>query len=290
MPAELIKARSIAAVRRSEKVPPENLVIYTRDLEEQMKQLFPTIGPIQPLNTKAGRRWLLALIDALGGVDAVILDNVMSLITGDQKDELAWAETMPLVHALTARRIAQVWLDHTGWNTDRQYGSSTKAWQFDAVGVMTALPEDERNPHEVAFTLSFDFPGKARRRTPDNWADFETCLIRLKDGVWTSTPVGQPVGKLGKVPRSREVFYDALVAAITKSTAGPGRTTMGTWELECMRRGLVEKKPDGKEGWQARGVRYARFRTAKGDLIAAGWIAINGDMVVDLKGGQHWKF
>ena len=53
IPAELIKARSIAAVRRSEKKP-ENLVIYTRDLEEEMKKLFPTIGPIQPLNTRRG--------------------------------------------------------------------------------------------------------------------------------------------------------------------------------------------------------------------------------------------
>ena len=86
-------------------------------------------------------------------------------------------------------------------------------------GRETPLPEDERNPHEVAFTLSFDFPGKARRRTPDNWADFETCLIRLKDDQWTSTPVGQPEGKPGKMPRSREVFYDALIAAIN-NTAG----------------------------------------------------------------------
>src|SRR4029077_12619441 len=80
-----------------------------------------------------------------------------------------WNETLPLVGNLTARRIGQVWLDHTGHNTERQYGSSTKAWRFDAVGVMTPLPDDQRGRHEVAFTLSFEYPGKARRRTPDNW-------------------------------------------------------------------------------------------------------------------------
>jgi hypothetical protein len=285
MPAELIKARSIAAVRRSEKAP-ENLVIYNRDLEEEMTKLFPTIGPIQPLNTAAGQRWLLALIDALGGVDAVILDNVMSLISGDQKDELAWAETMPLVHVLTGRRIAQVWLDHTGWNTDRQYGSSTKVWHFDAVGVMTPLPEDQRNPHEVAFNLSFDFPGKARRRTPDNWADFETCIVRLKDDVWTSEPVNKTPSGLGKVAPSRTVFYDALTAAITKSGSS-GRTTLSIWERECLRCGLIERPVGGKEDHKQRHARYSSYRKAKSELIGAKWITINGEIVVALKAPEN---
>jgi hypothetical protein len=53
----------------------------------------------------------------------------MFLIAGDQKDEVPWSETLPLVDKLTRLKIGQVWLDHTDHNTDRQYGSSTKAWR-----------------------------------------------------------------------------------------------------------------------------------------------------------------
>ena len=202
---------------------------------------------------------MLALIDALGGVDVVIFDNVMSLIVGDQKEEVSWSGAMPLVQDLTARNIAQLWLDHTGWNTYRQYGSSTKAWPFNSVGVMAPVKDDQCMPREVAFTLSFDFPGKARRRTPDNWSDFETCTIRLKHGRWTSEPVNKvpPDSKLGKVAPSRQPFYDALVAAISKSAVGRRQDyALATWELECLRRGLIERAPD-KEDYKQRHSRFA---------------------------------
>ncbi len=190
MPAELIKVRSIDVLRRGGKPPPDNLLIFSRDLEEQFAAEFPSLGVMPPLNTEEGHNYILALIDFLGGVDVVIFDNVMSLITGDHKDELPWSDTLPLVMQLTRRRVGQIWIDHTGHNTDRQYGSATKAWRFDAVGLMTPLPHDQRSLHELAFTLSFEHPGKARRRTPDNWRDFETVIIRLKEDQWTSEPHG----------------------------------------------------------------------------------------------------
>jgi hypothetical protein len=122
-------------------------------------------------------------------------------------------------------------------------------------------------------------PGKARRRTPDNWADFETCIIRLKHDRWTSEPAEKIAGggKPGNVAPSRTPFYDALVSAIGKSDAGPGRTTQATWELECLRRGLIERAPD-KEDHRQRHGRFALYRTAKAALIGAKWI------VIDLKG------
>ena len=288
MPEGLIKARAIDAMRRLDTLPPSaNLVIYSRYIEDEFAKICPDIGPMPPLNTQEGHDWVLALIDTLGGVDVVIFDNVMSLITGDQKDEVPWSETMPLVQHLTASNIGQCWLDHAGWNGDRQYGSSTKAWPFDSVGVMAPLKDDQCVAREVAFTVSFEFPGKARRRTPDNWADFETCTIRLKDDRWTSEPVNKDASKLGKVAPSREPYYAALVSAIAKSTVGPGRTTLATWELECLRRDLIERPPelakDAKEGWQQRANRYREYRTAKSALIGAKWIAVDGDLVIDLK-------
>ncbi len=187
MPGELIKARSIDALRRVT-LPPGTvaLTIYSRDMEEQIGRQFPTLGTLAPLNTDAGQNFVNALIGALGGVDVVIFDNVMSLVAGDQKDEIPWSETLPLVSSLTTKRIGQIWLDHTGHNTDRQYGSATKAWRFDAVGVMTPLADGQLERGAVGFSLSFEHPGKARRRTPDNWSDFETCTIRLHEDRWTS--------------------------------------------------------------------------------------------------------
>ena len=43
----------------------------------------------------------------------------------------------------------------------------------------------------TAFTLSFDYPGKARRRTPDNWQEFQARTIRLVDDQWVAEPVDQ---------------------------------------------------------------------------------------------------
>jgi AAA domain/Domain of unknown function (DUF6371)/Toprim-like len=286
MPEGLIKARAIDALRRIKGKPkPENLVIYSRYLEDEFAKLCPTIGKMPPLNTEEGHGWVLALIDAIGGVDVVIFDNVMSLIVGDQKDELSWSGAMPLVQALTSLNVAQLWLDHTGWNTDRQYGTSTKAWPFDSAGVMMTLADDQRDPREVAFTLSFDFPGKCRRRTPDNWSDFETCIIRLKEHRWTSEPANKAPGggKLSKVPPSREPFYDALIAAIGRNPIGRGRTGLATWEAECQRRSLIERALD-QEDYKQRGVRLRLYRTAKSDLLAARWIAVEDDLVTDLKG------
>src|SRR5208282_6585388 len=145
------------------------------------------------LNTDAGRQWLAAVIAALENAgwkpDVIIFDNVMSLLEGVQRDEEAWAAMMPTVRDITRQGIGQVWIDHTGHNRDRQYGSSTKAWAFDAVGVMKPLPTEQQGSADVAFELSFEAPhGKARRRNPDNTVDFETCVIRLEHDVWTSEP------------------------------------------------------------------------------------------------------
>ena len=112
---------------------------------------------------------------------------------------------------------------------------------------------------------------KARRRTPSNWQDFETHTIRLAEDRWTSQAT-TPRKAAGKLAPARKPFYDALVAAIGKSPVGTNSTTLPTWELECLRRGLIERPPpDGeKENWQQRGSRDRNYRKAKSDLLAAG--------------------
>jgi len=283
MPSELIRARSIDALRRAGcSLPAGNLMIFGRDMEDELAIRFPTLGRMPPLNTEAGHNFIHALIAMLGGVDVVIFDNVMSLISGDQKDEIPWSETLPLISSLTAKQIGQVWLDHTGHTGDRQYGSSTKAWRFDAVGVMTPLNETDRG--EVAFKLSFDQPGKARRRTPENWRDFEACTIRLRDDRWTSEFLQAPAKPVrANVPPAVRKFHEVLLDALTISPT-PRRTTRDAWFDECARRGLAEPIAPGDDH-KERSSKKSNFRTNLHKLVAAGWIGVDGETVRDLTKG-----
>jgi hypothetical protein len=279
MPADLIKSRSIDAVRRSGPIPPDNLCIFALDMAEQFAKAYPALPPFAPLNTPEGQAFVFALIEVLGGVDVVIFDNVMSLISGDQKDEVPWSETLALVAGLTTKRIGQIWLDHTGHNTDRQYGSSTKAWRFDSVAVMTAPPDDQLEPDEVGFTLTFN---KARRRKPENWRDFETVVMRLSDDSWTSksSDAGKASGGAVKLsPMARE-FYAALKDA-PRAPRAPTRTTRTDWYAECVRLGLAEAiEPD--DDHRERSAKQAKFRKYVGEFKAAGLIGVNGEEINDL--------
>jgi hypothetical protein len=284
MPAELIKARSIDALRRiGANRPRGNLFIFARDSIDEFKERFSSLPEFAPLNTKPGQDFVLELIGALGGVDAVVFDNVMSLVSGDQKDEVPWTETLPLVSELTKMRVAQIWADHTGHNTDRQYGSSTKAWRFDAVGLMAALPADQKDSREVAFTLSFEAPGKARRRTPDNWRDFETTIIRLNADRWISEPVAEAAEMRGtsKLTPVCKSFYRALMDAFAVSDT-QGKTTKAGWYAELVRLGLADPLT-GEDDYKAKDQKQRRFRKYVSELKIAGLIGVNGDEIADLR-------
>lgn len=280
MPQELIRARAIDALRRAGTAPPPgNLTIYARDGEEDFAKRFPSLGTMPPLNTEAGQNWTLALLDDLGGADVVVFDNVMSLLQGVQKEEEAWAGVLPLVQTLTARRVGQVWLDHTGHAADRQYGSSTKAWRFDSVGILTAPTDDKPARDETAFKLSFEHPGKARRRTPDNAADFEAVLIRLAADRWTSEPTERTARPVRLSPAAR-AWLDALADALAIATP-PGSTSRGAWYAEGCRVGLAEPLA-ATDDYRARDAKQRTFRKYLAELRGARLIGVNGDAVCRL--------
>jgi hypothetical protein len=253
MPTALVKSRAADMIRRAggNAIPPRNIMIYSRDRAEEFARIFPSLGQLAPLNTEAGHHFVMDLIEAVGGVDGVIFDNVMSLAPGDQKDEEIWAGCIPLVEQLTRAGIAQVWCDHTGHNTARQYGSNTKSWRFDAVGIMTPLIETERPTDHVAFQLSFDSPGKARRRTPDSWTDFQPHIIRLIDDEWISEPASAP-----QIQGNEKRLSDKPAVMLTEIRAAVARF------------GREQKIDDGGEKV------VAVPRSAVRDhLIRAGWFA-----------------
>lgn len=278
MPSALIKARAADALRRAGNIPPRHLTVYSLDRAEEFAQLMPGLGMLEPINTEPGQKFVLELA-RLVEPEGIMFDNVMSLISGDQKDEVPWSQTLPLVAELTRRGIAQVYLDHTGHNTDRQYGSSTKGWRMDAIGLMTPLPAGDYCARgEVAFNLSFEHPGKARRRVADNWSDFETTTIRLTEDRWTSEAANTKTTKLSP---NAKLWYAALLDALCRSET-PARTTRAEWYAEAVRTNLTEAI--GKNDSPARrDNKLARQRKYSIELRNAGLIGIDGETVIDLR-------
>ena len=280
MSTPLIKARGVDLIRRAGPIPPGYLTIYSLDRAEEFARLIPGLGMLQPINTEAGQQFVLRLAAALD-VEGIIFDNVMSLIGGDQKDEVPWSQTLPLVGELSRRKIAQVYLDHTGWVAERQYGSATKGWRMDAAGVMTALPDDQRQRGEVAFSLSFELPaGKARRRTLDNWSDFETVVIRLAEDRWSCEATDKP-GTIGKLSPVAQDWYTALLNAVSRSNT-PGKTDRFLWYGEAVRVGLAD--PVGRnDNPNERRAKQAGFRKYMSLLRHRNLIGIDGEMVTLLR-------
>jgi energy-coupling factor transporter ATP-binding protein EcfA2 len=240
------------------------------------------------LNTVEGQSYLLKLCEQIQP-DVVFFDNVQSLVAGDMRDEVPWNDTMPLVLALTARGIGQLWFDHTGHNTSRQYGASRKAWPFDTVAVITALP-DTRERGELAFALSFDPPGgKTRNRTPANWDDYAPRIIRLRDDQWTVEEI--EAGNSPSTNDRREAkqpepetrkYYDALINALA-ITNTPGETTMKAWTGECERMGLTDPTHPNDNRLERERQR-GKFRKHRSALVTLGWIGCDGERVFDCRG------
>jgi hypothetical protein len=65
-----------------------------------------------PINTPEGQNTIEEVIKRIGGVEFIEFDNIMSLITGDMKDEESWRQTLPFQLSLTRRNIGQAWLHH----------------------------------------------------------------------------------------------------------------------------------------------------------------------------------
>lgn len=154
------------------------VIVTVLDDAPYLAERYPDLGEFRPLNTEAGYEWCLRLIEMLGSVDVVIFDNVMSLLEGDKREETSWEPIVPLMRALTAAGIAQIWVDHMTPSGSRVYGTDTKRWQMDTC--MTLSPVED--PNGLAFKVAFD---KHRHREPSNAEDYLPVTLRLGADGWS---------------------------------------------------------------------------------------------------------
>ena len=262
MPLQLVRERIADVVRRLGELPAGAHFFSRYDMPG-----------FAPLNTRDGQVAVWALINEVERrsgqkLDAICFDSIMALLVGDMKEEDAWRETLPLVHALTARHIGQLWVHHTGHDTSHGYGTKTREWQLDTV---LHLDEIENKPPDidVAFRLSFK---KARTRTPANRLDFVDTTITLNNDQWAGVLLSNARGKINESLTLK--FYEALSAAADSSsvarTGSYPTASLGEWRAQCLAWGLLDS---GK----ADSVR-SLFSRHKLRLIAANWIACSEEL------------
>jgi hypothetical protein len=256
MSRRLLQQRLAAEAERLGVIPEEMHILSHEDIDG-----------FAPLNTRAGQAQIDRQIERIGELDLILFDNVMCLISGDQKDEEGWRNTLPWIRSLTRRSIGQIWLHHTGHDESRSYGSKTREWQVDTV---IHLEEAKRPDTDVSFQLTFR---KARERTPNTRTNFQDTRIALVNDQWTSDVAIRGIKK--NVSPLAKKFYDALVNATigngTPKQFNRPTTTIDEWRAECIKLGLLDKdnKPDSAR---------TLFSKHKRDLIAANWITCNETM------------
>ena len=263
MSRRLMKVRLTDAARRQGEIPDSFFVLCRDD-----------VAAMPPLNTVEGQAFIDGTVEQLGGVDLIIFDNVMSLISGDMKEELGWSQTLPWIKSLTKRSIGQLWVHHTGHDQSRSYGTSTREWQLDTSALLEPV---ERPGTDIAFTLKFS---KARERAPHNRADFEPVVITLSRDQWD---VEMSDGKKPDIKRKEpsplaKKFHGALVSA----TVATGRVrtgivslssvTMTEWEDECARRGLIDRENKRKSA----SAMMSKYRV---ELIASDWVSCDREFI-----------
>ena len=158
-----------------------------------------------PLNTPAGRAWLWREIDGVNP-DIIFLDAIMCLLAGNMSEEESWAPVKDLVRQISSRRIAQVWLHHTGHDASKGYGTKTREWEMETVAMLSRLGDDGEENELAAFQLEFK---KARLKTPKNFRQFNPKIVHLGDDGFTFSEGEAPRG--GKPKSELSIVRKAFV-------------------------------------------------------------------------------
>jgi RecA-family ATPase len=226
MAADLVKERLADSERRIGQRPHSLFVLCNED-----------VSGMPPLDTVPGQRYIEWLISHLGGVDFIIFDNIMSLTVGDLKDEEKWRPIVEWNRSLTKKRIGTFWINHTGHDKSRDYGTSTRIWQMDTAMVAIKLEDCKA---DIAFKLEFT---KARQRKPSNRADYETVNLILENDQWR-TEAAKPNTKAKQPGKNQKVLLNCLDTVLaTSGEPSPkftGMASSGTvasynlWQKQCL--------------------------------------------------------
>jgi hypothetical protein len=257
MSSRLLKQRLLAEAQRLGERPPGFHGLCVGDIDD-----------FKPLNSPEGQKFILDFIYDIGGVDLVIFDSVMCLLTGSMSEEEPWAQVMPFVRALTRRGIGQIWIHHTGHDTARGYGTKTREWQMDTV---IHLEQAKRPDTDVSFKLSFT---KSREKTPAIRDDFQEAQIALVDDQWVhivqvSAPKAKPSPKALKYREALRSVADG--PAGVNHTAGHRAAHRKDWQDRCVALGLTDADA-------APNAQRADFYKYRAQLSKAGSIACEGDL------------
>ena len=185
-------------------------------------------GQMPPFNAEEGQKWLMREIEAIKP-EFIIFDSVMSLLIGSMSEEESWEPVKHLVRRITSRRIAQLWLHHTGHDTTRSFGTKTREWEMDTV-VRLTWADEERT------AIDFDFR-KARLRTPGNIEPFKARRLRCGEDGWIpdtgldKAKSGRGVSDLAKVKRALTDAYERLADDIGRRRRSLGLTA--SWSRKC---------------------------------------------------------
>ena len=125
-------------------------------------------------------------IEDHGPFDLIVFDNLQALTAGGLVGSESWKATLPWVQDLCSRKIAQLWVHHTGHDQSHAYGDASRSWGMDTVIKLDPI---EHANTDIAFALKFE---KARNRMPDNRTDFETVQIQLADDHWETSGGRKP--------------------------------------------------------------------------------------------------
>ncbi len=270
LPAETFKERmELIAERYGADV---GLYGYNRDVLDD--------GEMPALNTPEGDAWLMREIDSVDP-DLIVFDSIMCLLTGSMAEEESWAPVKEMVRKISRRRIAQVWLHHTGHDTSKSFGTKTREWEMDTV---VSLTKDAQNDERLLMEFR-----KARLRTPRTREQFESLTITCGEGGWEIVG-GVDKGTAGakassKAARARRAFVEAYhqLASDVSDTAGlDGKSKVRRVTVEAIRDHMRDCGALDCHDGSTILLPSAKvlFSTVKGELIASG----KGQAFIERKG------
>jgi hypothetical protein len=195
----------------------------------------------------------------------------MCLLTGSMAEEESWAPVKDLVRLLSARRIAQVWLHHTGHDATKGFGTKTREWEMDTIIMLSKLEGGGDDP-SAAFQLEFR---KSRMKTPDNYKQFAARIVRSTAEGFTSEDAlaaakGGANSEQETIRRKFVAAYDELANGVAPSTGFNGAPVRKV-KTDALREWLKRRGfLDTTEKGHLTATSKTHFRRAKNQLLDKG--------------------